>query len=398
MVTIQINTWIFWLITICFVLCIMSIYRKMVPHIEMRSCIMGIGNYYKHKYQRYKQHSRWRTISFSAKFVKEMMWFIIASVVAYITICYVCGWCNMSSLIDNIVDVINSNFTTKYPLLTTIIGAYFALLCHHLFLHPKVYVSPNACLYTDLEGRKRLSWFIENRCLFDSVDIHVDAFACKYIHKEDDLQTYRINLKRADYPVLSGRLAASNDRSISVSTFELPKDVYKKGGYKFDYLELSVKVTHSLSHVTKIITRQFNKEDIYKGEFCGGKKAHLSAFQNPRTTINTIKDAMLQRFMYARKFETISLMSIIGLTLLHIIWPDVDIQTLGITSILFVVMAISLLWFGITRLFYQFPVFTEKNDENKQYRANIDTKFKPQNEANNLQCPYLATINTTKTN
>lgn len=401
MVTVQLNTWIFWLISAFVVLGFMSVFYMITPRVGLNRCLRGIWKYYVNKFHRYKEHYESKAISFSAKFVKEITWFVVVFVIAFVVICYACGWCNVNTLISDIVDKVHDNFTVVYPLLTTIIGAFFALLCHFLFIHPKVYVSPDMSLYTDIDKKKRLSWFIENRSLFDCIDIHVDAFACKYMHDEDDLYTYRINLKRTDYTVLSGRFAASNDRSICVSTYSLPKELYikvknEKTGkeeekFVFDYIELSVKVSHALSHVTKIITRQFSKNDIYNGEFHGGKKARLRAFENPRTTIKTVKAVMLQRFMYARKFETISLMGIMALMLLQVIWPGMCIEKLGLTSVLLTALSISLWWFSLIRLFFQFPTLTDEDDENKHYRANIDEDFNNFPEDGSSSCPYLHT-------
>ena len=161
--------------------------------------------------------------------------------------------------------------------------------------------------------------------------------------------------------------------------------------FVFDYIELSVKVSHALSHVTKIITRQFSKNDIYNGEFHGGKKARLRAFENPRTTIKTVKAVMLQRFMYARKFETISLMGIMALMLLQVIWPGMCVEKLGLTSVLLTALSISLWWFSLIRLFFQFPTLTDEDDENKHYRANIDEDFNNFPEDGSSSCPYLHT-------
>lgn len=393
MATIQINTWIFWLIVIGVAVGIILVFYMITNYIGIRRCIDGFICHLADVDKRCQQRLIDRMKSPSAKLVKEVTWFVVVSVIAIAGICYVCGLLNMSSFIGGFIDVVQQKFTNKYPLLTTIIGAYLALLGHYMFLYPKVYVSPDVSFYVDCDNKKRLSWFVENRSLFDCIDIHIDAYACKYMHNEDDLQTYRINLKRSDYTVLSGRNSASNDRSVCVSTYNLPTELYdtKKKTYNFDYIVLYVKFTHALSHVTKIITSQYRKSDIYKGEFHGGRSVRLGAFQNPRTTINTIKAVMHKKFMYARKFETMSLIGIMILTLLCMIWPEICIVRLGIAPVLFVALSFTLLWFGFARLFYQLPILIkEEEDENKQYHANIDEEFMPSMADNALNCPYLA--------
>ena len=389
MESIVVNSWIFWLIAVLVAICIIGVSMIKYPPANIHKSASGIKKYYANKRKRYKEHASDHALAPSAKFIKELSWLLIITTIAFVTICYTCDFLNMQEHIKSIYTKIYHNFTSSYPLLTTLIGAFIALICHYLFVHTKVYVSPSAYSYIDMNNKRRLGWYVENRSLFDCVDIHVDAFVCVYCTEADDVQSYRIKLKRSDFSVLSGRWAASNDKSIGVSTYDFPEDVWDKkdNKYKFDFIELSVKSSHSLSHVTKVITRQYQEEDIYEGSMIGGASPHLRAFQNKNTCINTLKETMLNRFMYARKFTSWCLTGIIVMFILLIVFPDFSL--LGMNSVLLVSLSLALVWFSISRFYHQFPILTEADDENKHYRANINEDFAQKEESVKVECPYL---------
>ena len=147
-----------------------------------------------------------------------------------------------------------------------------------------------------------------------------------------------------------------------ITSIELPvKDDY-------DYIEVVVKVTHALSRVTKVITQQYCRADIYNGVMENEK---LYSAQNPRARaeILTLKAGVQKRFMYARKFASFSMAAIIVATIVKMVFiTDEMITWASIFNVLLVSASILLILFSFLRVIYKVPVYTNEENENYMYR------------------------------
>lgn len=369
----------FAIIVIVFV--VYELYRHMYPTIGVRKWWDGVRKSVKMHKERNAKHKVKNTLKVSAGFVRESLTALFAIFVALWILGYVFDVWNLQEITkDSIIDKIHNNLVVRYPLITTIIGAFIALLCDYFIIHPKLYVSPNAFYVKDkcknengeVEEKEVLKWYIENRSLFDCIDIHIDAYECACNNKEGDLTMKKIKLRVNDISTMAGRWASNNDRAILVTAKDKSKEELLKDD--FDYIEVVVKVTHALSRVTKVITQQYCRADIYNGVMENDK---LYSAPNPkaRAEILTLKAGVQKRFMYARKFASYSMVAIIAMMIIKMAFITDEMLTgTLIFNVVIISSCVLLILFSLLRVIYKVPVYTNEENENYMYRIGYKDK------------------------
>ena len=364
-----------------------EIYRHMYPTIGPRKWWDGVSKSIAMHKKRNKKHNVKNSLKFSAGFVREGLTALFAILVALWILGFVFGVWNMRDTTELMIGKIHNNLVIQYPLITTIIGAFIALLCDYFIIHPKLYVSPNA-FYTmdkckkdngEIEEKEVLKWYIENRSLFDCVDIHIDAYECTCNNNEGDVSMRKVDLRVNEIATMAGRWASNNDKSITVTAPNKSKDELLKDD--FDYIELVVKITHALSRVTKVITQQYYRADIYKGVM---EKEKLFSGTNPRARaeILTLKAGVQKRFMYARKFASYSMVAIIAMMIIKMVFITDEMLTgTWIFNVVIISACILLILFSLLRVIYKVPVYTNEENENYMYRIVFEKETDGENDA-----------------
>lgn len=361
------------LVIVGIVCAVYEIYRHMCPIFGFRKWWQGVRENLSFCKKRNDDRGVGNRFCISASFVKESFISLFVIFLACWVFGFVLDLWEIQELTIVLWDKIHTKFVIKYPLLTTIIGAYIALMCDYFVISPKVYVSPNA--YYSLESNMKgdvLKFYIENRSLFDCIDIHIDAYKCCCKNKVGDLSLKKIKLSVSDIATMAGRWASNNDKSIIVSTASIKKENVLETD--FDYIEMIVKVTHALSRVTKIITQQYYRADIYNGVMEKDKlMSHLDA--KMRTEIITLRASVQKRFMYARKFAEYSVFFTFLVILNKMIFEtDEMIWFASCANILILTGCILSILFSLLRIIYKIPVSTNENNENYMYRISFDEK------------------------
>lgn len=360
------------LVIIVIVCVVYEIYRHTCPIIGFRNWWQGVCENVYFRKKRYDDRGVRNRCSISSSFIKESFISLFAIFVAFWVLGFVLDLWEIQELTIVLWDKIHTRFVVKYPLLATIIGACIALMCDYFVISPKVYVSPNA--YYSLDPNKKsdvLRFYIENRSLFDCIDIHIDAYKCKYKNKVGDLSFKKIELPISDITTMSGRWASNNDKSIIVSALIKKEEVIDTN---VEYIEIIVKVTHALSRVTKTITQQYYRADIYNGVMIKDKlMPHLDAPMD--TEIITLRASVQKRFMYARKFAEYS-MFFTFLVILHkmIFETDGMIWFASFANILILTGCVLSIFFSLLRIIYKIPVITNENNKNFMYRISFSDK------------------------
>lgn len=176
----------------------------------------------------------------------------------------------------------------------------------------------------------------------------------------------KVNLCVSDISSIAGRWASSNEKAIIVVAKDIMKEELQKDD--FDYIILVVKVTHALSRVTKVITQQYYRADIYNGVM---EKEKLFSGTNPRARaeILTLKAGVQKRFMYARKFASHSMAAIIAAMIIKMAFITDDMYTwTNIFNVVIVSACLLLIMFSLLRVIYKVPVYTNEENENYMYR------------------------------
>lgn len=362
------------LVIIIIVCGVYEIYRHMYPVIGFRKWWQGVcDNLYFHK-KRNEELGVRKRFYISTSFLKESFISLFVIFVA----CWVFGFVSDMWKVQEITMLlwkkIHMNLVVQYPLLTTIIGACIALMCDYFLISPKVYVSPNAFYSLELNKKNEevLRFYVENRSLFDCIDIHVDAYKCCCKNSAGDLSLNKIKLSVSDIATMAGRWASNNDKSVIFSTSSIKKKEILKTD--FDCIEIVVKVTHALSRVTKTITQQYYRADMYNGVMENDKLLSITD-ATIRTEIITLRDSVQKRFMYARKFAEYS----IFLTFI-VILNKIVFETEGIiwfssfSNILILTGCILSILFSLLRVIYKIPIHTNEKNENFMYRISFEEK------------------------
>ena len=121
-----------------------EIYRHMYPTIGVRKWWDGVSKSIAMHKKSNAKHKVKNTLKVSAGFVREGLTALFAILVALWILGYVFDVWNMNDTTELMIGKIHNNLVIQYPLITTIIGAFIALLCDYFIIHPKLYVSPNA--------------------------------------------------------------------------------------------------------------------------------------------------------------------------------------------------------------------------------------------------------------
>lgn len=136
-----------------------EMYRHMYPTLGVRKWWDGVcKNIAMHK-EKNAKHKVKNTIKVSAGFVRESLTALFATLMALWILGFVFDIWSIQYFTNQIIEKIHANLVIQYPLITTIIGAFIALLCDYFIIHPKIYVSPNAFfakVQTDNEKKRRL--------------------------------------------------------------------------------------------------------------------------------------------------------------------------------------------------------------------------------------------------
>lgn len=351
-----------------------EIYRHMYPTIGPRKWWDGVSKSIAMHKERNAKHKVKNSFKLSAGFVRESLTALFAMIVAFWILGYVFDVWNVQDITKELIGKIHDNLVVRYPLITTIMGAFIALLCDYFIIHPKLYVSPNAFYVMDkckndegkVEEKEVLKWYIENRSLFDCIDIHIDAYECTCNNKEGDLRKKKMKLRVTDISTMAGRWASNNDKAILVAAKEKSKAELLKDD--FDYIEVVVKVTHALSRVTKVITQQYCRADIYNGVM-ENEKLYSAPNPKARAEILTLKAGVLKRFMYARKFASYSMVVIIAMMIIKMAFITEEMLTgTWIFNVVIISACILLILFSLLRVIYKVPVHTNEENENYLYR------------------------------
>lgn len=363
------------LVVVCLVY---EIYRHKYPVIGIKKWFAGIRDNYNMHRETNKKRDVKNAFPISAGFVRESLIALCAIVAALWILGCIFNICNLPIVTEYIINNMHDNLTAKYPLLTTIVGAFIALLCDYFVVYPKMYVSPNAfftiqkkdkkdCNGQNGETEEVLKWYIENRSLFDSIDIHVEAYKCTCFNQKGDIRMEPVEMRVSNISTMAGRWATNHDNAITITA----KDVKKEDilSDEFDYIELVVKVTHALSRVTKVITQQYYKADFYNGVM-EQEKLYSGPKNKPRAEILTLKAGVQKRFMYARKFAGYSITAIILIMLAKMVFETNETLLLSsILNVLLVSNCILLIIFSILRVIYKMSVYTDDKNDNYVYRV-----------------------------
>ncbi len=174
---------------------IYEVYRHKYPVIGIKRWFTGIReNYNMHRNTNKKRKVK-NAFPISAGFVRESLTALCAILAALWVLGYMFNVLNIPNMTEYFINNMHNNLIVRYPLLTTIVGAFIALLCDYFIIYPKMYVSPNAfftiqkkdkkgCPGNNDETEEVLKWYIENRSLFDCTDIHLVAYKCMCHNQE----------------------------------------------------------------------------------------------------------------------------------------------------------------------------------------------------------------------
>ena len=364
------------LVVIVFVFVVYEIYRHTYPVFDFKKWWRGVIDnilYHKERNDKIKVKNKFYP---SASLVREIVVCLFVILVAFWVLGFVLEMWNVKDFTQALWRKIHENFVLEYPLLTTIIGASIALLCDYFIIAPKIYVSPNAVYSLEKRTNNKtneeiekeiIKFYIENRSLFDCIDVHVEAYKCICTNATGDLCAKTIKLRVNEIAKLSGRWAASNDKSIVVSTYDIGKEWILREDV--DYIEVVVIVTHALSRVTKVITQKYYREDIYKGVMENEKLISNIDTKVP-TEIFTLRAGVLKRFMYARKFAEYSIFFTFLVMISKMIFETDDIIWFtSYSNTLIISGCILSILFSILRIVYKIPVRTNNDNENHVYRV-----------------------------
>lgn len=123
---------------------IYEIYRHKYPVIGIKKWFAGIRDNYNMHIETNKKRDVKNAFPISAGVVRESLTAFCAIVVALWILGYIFNICNLPIVTEYIINSIHDNLTVKYPLLTTIVGAFISIwsICEmlgHVLRHPDEY-------------------------------------------------------------------------------------------------------------------------------------------------------------------------------------------------------------------------------------------------------------------
>jgi len=317
------------------------------------------------------RHYKAAKFVFSAKLAKELF-FLLSAVLFVALISFLQD--ETKSLepaqhwLSYLVKSIYAKIINPYTLLTSIAGAFIALLLNYLFIHPKAFLHPDAMYELERDGIRKLKFFVENQSLFDCTHVHIEAYKSV---KLNDNETFiePLKFRVTEIASLGGIMSNFNDKTI---VFTISEDSLTQKDLKdptFDDIEVNVSLTHSLSNVTKSITRHYGIEDIY----CVTNekdvmKVDMSKYND--VYLHTLKEGGARRFASARRVVhvfLVLLLILVGIYLCDFKIVNSHLQYL-MSSIN--VVAYVILVFSIIRLIFHFEIKTDPLDKNAAYRIN----------------------------
>ena len=253
-----------------------------------------------------------------------------------------------------------------YTLFTSIAGAFIALFLNYFFVHPKAYLHPDAMYEMEGDGHRHLKFFVENQSLFDCTNVRIDAYkSVKINDSETFIEPLQFRVK--EIASLSGIMSNFNDKTI-VFTIDKLKETDLTDP-QFGDIEVCVSLTHSLSNVTKSITRHYGIEDMY----CvtnekNVMKVDLPKYEDNKIYLHTLKEGSSRRFISARRVVYVFLALLLMLVGIYLC----DFKIVGshlqyLTAAIYVV-AYTILVFSIIRFIFHFEIKTDPQDENADYR------------------------------
>ncbi len=207
-----------------------------------------------------------------------------------------------------------SGFTTSYPLITTIVGAFVALWLIYILVHVKVYVCP-AILYATASndnGRRHFMWYIENRSIFDAVNMDAAIFKCTRLG-DHGIRYDELKLTCSEIKFLTGRwFKGDNKVCLKLKKGQLTCDNVIH--HSFSFLEINSTFMHSLSNVITVTPMRYDSNDIYYAKACD-ESIFTDRSPLPVIELNTLRIGMMKRFMMARKYVTYAILLILSLYL-----------------------------------------------------------------------------------
>ena len=284
-----------------------NLYRGRFTQGVIMDYVIGRRSYYKKK-----MRTKW-TFEQMRKYLKNnerILLFLSLLFAIYVLLM------NYSSYFHELTVAILHNikfFTKDYPMITTVVGAFIALWCIYLLVHVKAYVCPIVLYsHTSNDNRHRYyNWFIENRSIFDTVNIDASVYKCTRLGGHG--VTYKeLKLACDHLENMTGRWSEGNKICVKLQQQQLKLQDVVDG--TFDFLEINSSFVHALSNVITVESIRYKVNDIYYAKLMSDKII-TDRPPLPKVELNTLRMRMQKRFMYARKYVTYTIVLILLLFL-----------------------------------------------------------------------------------
>lgn len=322
-------------------------------------------------YRNRKRSNRLHNFLFSTTGTKE----ITILVISLLFSCGVLLLCNVTmfrQFVENSIDFI-STLTYNHSLIVSILGAFIALWGIYFIVHLKFFIGPTVFYtYPADQDKKTFMWYIENRSIFDAVNINVSVFKCKQTHGGVLYDPLKLTCSTIAY--MSGRFfPTSNKILVKLKPREIKIDDIIN--HNFDFLEINITAVHALSNVVTVWSTKYNIEDIYYAQIQNNvlvsNRAGLKTIE-----INTLRTNMCKRFMISRKIVTYSTLLLLVLLILNLGFRNESISLPAWLEMLNCGtrngLACVIILFSIIRFLMQLPVISTLADAKyKPYRVEI---------------------------
>lgn len=343
------------LVVTLIVLGVSLFYFLKYPLMSKKAYFQSVISYYKNKGK----------FVFTANIVREIIVLMISIIIGVVIFLYFTTDFG-KEYCCKFIDVIRDNFTNKYPLITTIIGAFIALMINYIFVRAKVLVSPDI-IYDNHGDKRYFSWYVENRSIFGCVNISIEAHKIKMING-DAVNVGTLSFRKDNASFLAGRNTANNDNAVCFTLKDDELTVKQLKNNDFDFILVYVKFTHALSSITNVIKKQFLIEDIYLGDIKDGKCYVKTSDNAPETELKTLKTEALRRFMFARKYVSLSIMLISAWFIVCLTMQFQNEYIIYATEVLSEAAAVIIIEFSVLRFLFNLRTETNRNDKNYDHR------------------------------